>query len=146
MSSSEPYTFATQRALPFSPQRVYDAFARHEQLAQWWGPAGFTNTFESFEFTLGGRWSFVMHGPDGTDYPNENVFSELREPSRIVIVHVTVPHFVLTIDIAVSESGSDVAWTQVFDDRGFAEGVRHIVEPANEQNLDRLHAVLLAAS
>jgi uncharacterized protein YndB with AHSA1/START domain len=48
-------------------------------LSRWWGPAGFTNTFEVCEFKKGGRWSFVMHGPDGRNYPNESVlFSTSR--------------------------------------------------------------------
>ena len=34
------------------------------------------------------------------------------------------------------------AWTQVFDDPAVAKTVRPIVEPANEQNLDRLAAAV----
>ena len=33
-----------------------------------------------FELRPGGQWRFVLHGPDGTNYPNENVF---REVSRL---------------------------------------------------------------
>ena len=33
-------------------------------------------TFHTFELWPGGRWRFVMHGPDGTDYPNESGFRE----------------------------------------------------------------------
>ncbi|MDQ2766344.1 MAG: SRPBCC domain-containing protein, partial [Gemmatimonadota bacterium] len=32
----------------------------------------------------GGVWRFVMHGPDGTDYPTRIVFREIDEPNRIV--------------------------------------------------------------
>lgn len=51
--------FSTRRILPDSPQQVFDAFAQAEVLARWWGPNGFTNTFELFEFKPGGRWKFV---------------------------------------------------------------------------------------
>lgn len=54
---------STERVLPASPRRVFSAFEQPERLAQWWGPSGFTNTFERFEFKPGGRWVFVMHGP-----------------------------------------------------------------------------------
>ena len=47
-----------------------DAFSDPVRLARWWGPAGFTNTFTICEFKPGGQWSFTMHGPDGTNYPN----------------------------------------------------------------------------
>jgi uncharacterized protein YndB with AHSA1/START domain len=40
----------TQRILPYTPDEIYDAFADPARLAKWWGPDGFTNTFEIFEF------------------------------------------------------------------------------------------------
>ena len=32
-----------------------DAFATAEVLASWWDPEGFTNTFDAFEFSVGGQ-------------------------------------------------------------------------------------------
>ena len=89
-------TFRSHRVLPYQPQSVFEAFARPELLAHWWGPNGFTNTFEVFEFRPGGRWKFVMHGPDGSNHPNESVFLELHGPSKLVIQHVSQPRFVLS--------------------------------------------------
>jgi uncharacterized protein YndB with AHSA1/START domain len=31
----------------------------------------------------GGTWKHVLHGPDGTDYPNQSVFIEVVKPERI---------------------------------------------------------------
>jgi uncharacterized protein YndB with AHSA1/START domain len=121
---------------------VFEAFARAELLAHWWGPSGFSNTFEVFEFRPGGRWKFVMHGPDGSNHPNESVFLKLDAPSTIVIKHVSQPRFVLTVTLAVHERGTAIDWAQEFEDSGVAARIRHIVEPANEQNLDRLQSVL----
>ncbi|RFF27462.1 hypothetical protein DZK25_08660 [Wenzhouxiangella sp. 15181] len=47
-------TLRTSRTLPFSPEEIYGAFASPELLAAWWGPEGFSNTFEIHEFTEGG--------------------------------------------------------------------------------------------
>ena len=80
---SHDTTFRTERTLPFSPQAVYNAFASAEMLATWWGPEGFTNEFETFEFQVGGRWKFVMVGSDGSRYPNQCVFTELESESRV---------------------------------------------------------------
>ena len=87
--------FRTERTLPFSPQTVYNAFASAEVLATWWGPDGFTNEFETFEFQVGGRWIFVMVGPDGARYPNQSVFTALEPGLRVVIRHDCEPfsHF-----------------------------------------------------
>lgn len=147
MTSSQPddqnpATFRTHRVLPFPPAVIFDAFARPELLARWWGPNGFTNTFEVFEFNPGGRWKLVMHGPNGANYPNESLFLKLHRPSKIVIQHVSQPRFVLTVTLATHAAGSVITWNQEFDDRAVAAQVRSIVEPANEQNLDRLQSVL----
>ena len=90
-AQSEWRNFRSHRVVPYQPEAVFEAFARPELLAQWWGPAGFSSTFEVFEFRTGGRWKFVLHGPNGSHYPNESVFLELDPPSRLVIHHVSKP-------------------------------------------------------
>ncbi len=64
-------------------ERVWKAFTNAEALAHWWGPTGFTITTTAFDFREGGDWIFVMHGPDGRDYPNRIRFTRIDEPSRI---------------------------------------------------------------
>lgn len=140
--SVEDRTMRTSRTLPFSLSVIYAAFATPELLSQWWGPEGFTNTFEVFEFKAGGQWRFVMHGPDGKRYPNESVFAQLEPDSKIVIEHVCAPLFTLTVKLNPAPNGTDLSWEQVFADVATAQAVKHIVEPANEQNLDRLTRVL----
>ena len=137
-----PATFCAERTLPFSPQAVYNAFASADLLAAWWGPDGFTNEFENFEFQVGGRWTFVMIGPDDARYPNQCVFTELELASRVVIRHDCEPFFTLSVELTVVNAGTHLQWRQVFDDPHIAEAIKAIVEPANEQNLDRLLHVL----
>lgn len=141
-NTSSTNTFCTSRILPFSPAAIYGAFASAEQLAAWWGPEGFTNHFELFEFTAGGRWHFVMQGPDGQKYPNRSVFAELEPNRKIVIRHDCAPFFTLTVEVTPLEDKTELSWLQVFDNADVAQAVRHIVEPANEQNLDRLTQIL----
>jgi hypothetical protein len=50
-----------------------------------------------FEFQVGGRWKFVMHGPDGQSYPNECLFTALEPGALVVIDHVCAPLFVLSV-------------------------------------------------
>ncbi len=138
--------FRSHRVLPHQPQSVFDAFARAELLARWWGPAGFTNTFHVFEFREGGRWAFVMHGSDGSNHPNESLFLAIHSPSKLVIHHVSRPRYVLTVTLDAHEAGTAITWAQEFEDSAVAARIRHIVEPANEQNLDRLSSILDAGS
>ncbi|MCW5559386.1 MAG: SRPBCC domain-containing protein [Verrucomicrobiae bacterium] len=133
-------TFRTSRDLPVSVESVFAAIQDPERLARWWGPKDFTNSFEVFEFKPGGKWKFTMHGPNGANYPNESEFAEIVTGSLVRIRHVSPPHFVLSIALTPSATGTLVSWEQAFADPAIAASVRHIVEPANEQNLDRLAA------
>ncbi|MBK7133627.1 MAG: SRPBCC domain-containing protein [Bacteroidales bacterium] len=133
-------TFKTSRYIPVPPESIFAAFTDPERFARWWGPSGFTNTFSQFNFKIGGKWSFIMHGPDGVDYPNEAEFIDIVPNEKVVIRHLVQPYFTLTILITKSITDSLVNWIQEFDSEEVAESVAHIVEPANEQNLDRLVA------
>jgi uncharacterized protein YndB with AHSA1/START domain len=58
-----------------------------KHVVNWWGPRGFTTTIEEMDFRVGGVWKHVMHGPDGTDYPNKSIFKEIVAPEKIVFLH-----------------------------------------------------------
>ena len=68
-------------------ERVFEAWTNPEQVVQWWGPDGFTNTIHEMEVKPGGVWRFIMHGPDGRDYPNKIVFIEVVKPELLVYKH-----------------------------------------------------------
>lgn len=68
-------------------ERVFEAFTEVRHLSQWWGPDGFTTTTRAFAFHVGGEWDFVMHGPDGTDYPEWITWTEIVAPERIALLH-----------------------------------------------------------
>jgi len=133
----------TERVFCASPRALFTAFEQADQLARWWGPSGFSNTFERFEFKPGGRWVFVMHGPDGSDYPNENIFREIEPDRRIVIEHILKPWFTLTVTLAAQGDGTTrLDWLQAFESPQAAASMRPLCETANEQVLDRLQALL----
>jgi uncharacterized protein YndB with AHSA1/START domain len=136
-------TFRTSREIPATVEQVFAAISHPERLARWWGPAGFTNTFSVCEFKNGGRWSFIMHGPDGKNYPNENVFAEIESPGRVVVQHASEPQYRLTITLAPSAAGTVASWSQAFESAEVARRLEHIVVPANEQNLERLSVEVL---
>lgn len=46
--------FKSSREIPATPDQIFAAFSDPVRLARWWGPAGFTNTFEVCEFHPGG--------------------------------------------------------------------------------------------
>jgi len=133
-------TFTSTRNLGAEPSAVFAAISDPARLARWWGPSGFSNRFDVFDFRPGVKWVFDMIGPDGRIYPNESVFENIEADRRVVIRHVCQPHFTLTITLEAAPGGTRIHWLQVFADAAVASAIRHIVEPANEQNLDRLSA------
>ena len=63
---------------------VFTAWTNPDHVAHWWGPKGFTTTIHEMDLRPGGVWRLVMHGPDGTDYPNKIIFVEVVKPERLV--------------------------------------------------------------
>jgi uncharacterized protein YndB with AHSA1/START domain len=132
---------STERLISASPREIFAAFEQPDRLARWWGPKDFKNTFEQFEFKRGGRWVFVMHGPNGASYPNDSVFREIQPDTKIAIEHVSAPRFTLTVTLTARGDKTHLAWVQEFESPELAARMRPICEPANEQNLDRLESL-----
>ena len=76
-----------KRILDAPRELVWKAWTQPEHVVHWWGPNGFTNTIHEMEVKPGGVWRFMMHGPDGTDYPNKIVFKQVEPPSLLTYYH-----------------------------------------------------------
>jgi uncharacterized protein YndB with AHSA1/START domain len=124
-------------------EAVYGAFADPKSLVRWWGPAGFSNTFHEFDFRTGGTWRFVMHAPDGSEFPLTKEFVEVVPPERIVLRQSGGMHsFRMTMTFAESGAGTQLTWQMIFHSPDEGERVRSFIVAANEQNFDRLQAIL----
>jgi uncharacterized protein YndB with AHSA1/START domain len=66
---------------------VWDAWTDLEQVAQWWGPRGFTITTHHKDLRVGGTWQYTMHGPDGKDWPNFTRYHEVEPRAKLVYDH-----------------------------------------------------------
>ena len=84
--------------LPFrvAGDQVFAAMSEQSGAGRLVTPGGFTNTFNFCEFkpdSLGGR--FVMHGPDGKNYPSGKVrlrvMAEAVQPTAVAVQHVSEP-------------------------------------------------------
>jgi uncharacterized protein YndB with AHSA1/START domain len=138
----------TARTMDAPRERVFAAFSDPSRLARWWGPNGFSSTFARFEFRPGGRWIFTMHGPDGRDYPNQNVFVDVCAPERIRLHHLDTVHwFELLVTLTEVDGGrTRVGWRQRFASVEHCREIARFVREANEQNLDRLQELASQSS
>lgn len=130
---------------------VFDAWTDPAQVAQWWGPRGFTNTVHEMEVRQGGVWRLTMHGPDGTDYPNEIVFLEVVKPERLVYRHGSGERddpgqFEVTVTFEEQDGNTRLTMRSLFQSAAARDKVVkefHAIEGGN-QTLDRLAEHLAA--
>ena len=86
-TKNKPNELSLTRVYDAPVKMVWDAWTDTKQVAQWWGPRGFTLTTKSKDVKTGGTWVYTMHGPDGVDYPNKTVFLEVEKYQRLVYDH-----------------------------------------------------------
>lgn len=86
-AKSKSNEIAITRIYDAPVKRVWEAWVEPEQVAQWWGPRGFTLTTKQKDVRPGGTWTYTMHGPDGVDWPNKTVFLEVEPESLLVYDH-----------------------------------------------------------
>lgn len=123
---------------------VYKAWTDPEYLSKWWGPAGFTNTFHEYDFRVGGKWKFTMHGPDNQgNFENESVFLQIESPDAIAFHHVSPPEFKIAATFeSLSANETEITFRMVFDTPEQCEKIRSFAPEKNEENFDRLEEVL----
>lgn len=130
----------TSRLLNLHRAKVYKAMTDPELLSQRRWPKWFTNEFEVCEVRDWWDWKFVMVWPDGQKYQNQSQFLLVSE-DRIIIEHISQPHFVLTIGLDSEDENTKITRAMEFDNPEILQNIKHIIQPANEENLDRLEQV-----
>lgn len=77
--------FVISRTFNAPRELVWRAWTEPAQLARWWGPHQFTATVPTLDLRVGGAYRYVMHGPDGMEYPMSGTFTEVVPPERLVM-------------------------------------------------------------
>ena len=130
------------KTLSFPIATVWNAYASENLIRTWWGPHGFTNTFEKFEFQEGGEWIFTMISADGIEFPNIIIFKEIVPEKRIFLEHIPAPHFFAEIDFTSEGEMTHILFTMTFDSIEQCEAVKKYALNGNEENFERLEALL----
>jgi uncharacterized protein YndB with AHSA1/START domain len=127
---------------------VFKAWTDPAHLINWWGPAGFTNTFYEIEIKPGGKWRFVMHGPNGMDFPNFILFTEVIAPERLEYYHGSSeeeePSFKVTVTFEEMGNKTKLTMHSIFpsaEERDMVVREYRALEGAN-QTLDKLELEL----
>ena len=87
MNETASRELSITRVLNAPQELVWEVWTKPEHIAHWWGPVGFSTTTHEMNIKPGGIWRFIMHGPDGRDYPNKIVFIEVVKPELLIYKH-----------------------------------------------------------
>jgi uncharacterized protein YndB with AHSA1/START domain len=122
---------------------VWDAWTDSKQVAQWWGPRGFTLTTHSKDLKAGGHWHYTMHGPNGADYVNKTQYLEVEKHVKMVYDHggndERKPLFRVTVLFSESKGKTTMEMTMALPTAQAAEETRGFIKKAGgEATWDRL--------
>jgi uncharacterized protein YndB with AHSA1/START domain len=75
--------FHASRVLPAPRARVWEALVDPEQVARWWGPAGFTTSVLELDARVGGGYRFHMRPPEGEPFHLAGEFLAVEPAERL---------------------------------------------------------------
>jgi uncharacterized protein YndB with AHSA1/START domain len=132
-------------------QAVWDAWTEPAQVAQWWGPRGFTLTSHVKDLRPGGTWVYTMHGPDGVDYPNTTYYYEVETYSKLVYDHGASvgrpPLFRVTVRFSKIDDHTKMEMSMTLPTPEAADETRKFIKKASgDSTWDRLAEYLEAES
>jgi uncharacterized protein YndB with AHSA1/START domain len=144
-TSTPERTVITTREFNVNIEKAFRAWTDPQYLAEWWGPKGFTNTFHEHDLRSGGKWTFIMHGPDKRDYLNECIFIKIDKPNFVSWNHLSKPVFqVQTSFEEITKERTKVIFRMIFDSIEECNTLRAFIIEKNEENFDKLEEVLKA--
>src|SRR5437879_2993235 len=127
---------------------VFAAWTEPTQVAQWWGPQGFTNPVCELDVRPGGAIRIDMRGPDGTVYPMTGVYEAIVKPERLVFVSAALdehgkPLFEVLNTVTFAELGDKTKLTvqaRVVKSTALAAPYLKGMEEGWKQTIERLAA------
>ncbi len=134
VAKNNPREICITRVYEAPIEAVWEAWTDPDQVAQWWGPRGFTLTTHSKELRPGGLWHYTMHGPDGVDYPNKTLYHVVEEHRKLVYDHGGYddrpPLFRVTVLFSESDGKTAMEMTMTLPTAEEAEAIRKLIKAA----------------
>lgn len=81
--TAEGLSIQMTRFLPAPPERIFALLTDPDQLAQWWGPAGFTTPSIEQDLRPGGSYRIEMQPPEGEVFYLQGEFTEVDPPNLV---------------------------------------------------------------
>jgi uncharacterized protein YndB with AHSA1/START domain len=148
-ANTEDREIKITRVVQAPRELVFDVWTNPKHVVHWWGPEGFTNTIHEMSVKPGGVWRFIMHGPDGVDYPNRIVFKKVVKPELLEFLHGQdidddPKQFEVTVKFKAVGKTTEIFMQMIFKtkaERDFVVDKYGAIE-GNRQMMNRLDAYL----
>jgi uncharacterized protein YndB with AHSA1/START domain len=72
------------REFDFPRELVFQAMMSPEHIQSWWGPRGSNMKIDTMDVRPGGKWRFVEHAQDGSEFGFRGEYREIDPPGRAV--------------------------------------------------------------
>ncbi|HEV7228350.1 SRPBCC family protein [Brevundimonas sp.] len=87
------FDLVLERTIDAPPEKVFRAYTDPAILSQWFAPKPWSISDMVLEPHPGGRFNFVMHGPEGERFPNSGIYLEIVENRRIISTDALTPNW-----------------------------------------------------
>jgi uncharacterized protein YndB with AHSA1/START domain len=77
-------TLVVRKTIRATPERLFDAWTRPEELKKWWGPQSVTCVGAAVELTVGGGYRIANQSPNGNVVWITGDFEIIDRPNRLV--------------------------------------------------------------
>lgn len=134
-------TLRLERMLPAPAAQVFRAHAEPDELAKWWGPAGFTTPGIELDLRVGGSYRIAMQPPDADLFHLSGEFREVAPPHRLAYTFRWEPpdpdDVETVVEFSVAELGES---SRLVVEQGIfaTEARRALHEQGWMESLDRL--------
>ncbi|HKC29121.1 MAG TPA: SRPBCC family protein [Jatrophihabitans sp.] len=113
-------TFTLERTYPHSPERVFNAWAKSDAKAAWFGDDEQLETRGSYslDFRIGGRERFTAVMTDGTPVRYDAVYQDIVDAERIVLsydMHLNdqrISVSLMTVEFVGAPGGTQMVLTE----------------------------------
>lgn len=118
MTTETTHSLVLERIFDAPPEKVWQAWSTPEILVQWWAPRPWSTPVCEMEMRAGGKFHFVMKGPEGEEFDNNGVFLEVIPGHKIVTTDAfkpgwtpAGPFMVAIVTMAPIEGGRKTKYT-----------------------------------
>jgi uncharacterized protein YndB with AHSA1/START domain len=140
------------RRIAASPEAVFRAWTDADQLAEWCGPKGYTNSSCTVDARVGGALRIEVCSPDGEVCPMSGRFVEVDRPHRLVFVTAAIdehgkPMFEVmnTVTFTEARGGTEISLVARVIKTTSAAAPKHLAGMSEGwcQSLDRLSELVV---